>query len=50
MFKFVTNGTELVEVENSMVENESMNVALQMAIEEAVLETVKEGYAKGYWK
>lgn len=50
VFKFVTNGTELVEVENSMVENESMNVALQMAIEEAVLETVKEGYAKGYWK
>ena len=42
-------GTELIEVENGIVENESINVALQMAIEEAVLETVKEGYAKEFW-
>mgnify|MGYP003119414475 CR=1 FL=1 len=50
VFKFVAQGTELVEVENSFVENESMNVALQMAIESAVLQTIKEGYAKEYWK
>ena len=49
VFKFVAYGTELIEVENGIVENESINVALQMAIEEAVLETVKEGYAKEFW-
>jgi len=50
VFKFYTNNTELVEIESGIVENESINIALQMAIETAVLQTIEEGYEKGYWK
>tara|TARA_R100000654_G_scaffold63975_1_gene91391 strand:- start:283 stop:1137 length:855 start_codon:yes stop_codon:yes gene_type:complete len=50
VFKFYTNDTELVEIESGIVENESINIALQMAIETAVLQTIEEGYEEGYWK
>ena len=49
-FRFVSNDTELVEIENGMVENESVNIALQNAIETAVLETIKLGLDKNLWK
>ena len=42
--------TELIEIESGLVENESINIALQMAIETAVLQTIKEGYEQEYWK
>jgi curli production assembly/transport component CsgG len=48
-FRFISNGTELVEIENGMVENESVNIALQNAVETAVLETIKLGVKNGYW-
>ena len=50
VFRFITSGTELVEIENGIVENESSNIALQNAIETAVLETIKIGLQKNYWK
>ena len=50
LFKFYTNNTELVEIESGIVENESINIALQMAVETAVLRTIEEGYEQGYWK
>jgi len=50
VFRFYANNTELVEIESGIVENESMNIALQMAIETAVLQTIEEGYEEGYWK
>ena len=50
VFRFYNNNTELVEIESGIVENESINIALQMAVETAVLKTIEEGYAKGYWK
>ena len=50
VFKFYSNNTELVEIESGIVENESVNIALQMAIETAVLQTIEEGYKEGYWK
>ena len=50
VFRFYANNTELVEIESGIVENESINIALQMAVETAVLQTIEEGYAKGYWK
>jgi curli production assembly/transport component CsgG len=50
VFRFYANNTELVEIENGIVENESINIALQAAIETAVLQTIKEGYESGYWK
>lgn len=49
-FRFVSNDTELVEIENGMVENESVNIALQNAVETAVLETIKLGLDKNLWK
>ena len=49
-FRFVSNDTELVEIENGMVENESVNIALQNAIETAVLETIKLGLDKNLWR
>lgn len=50
VFRFYANNTELVEIENGIVENESINIALQAAVETAVLQTIKEGYESGYWK
>ena len=50
VFRFYANNTELVEIESGIVENESINIALQMAIETAVLQTIEEGYERGYWK
>jgi curli production assembly/transport component CsgG len=50
VFRFYANNTELVEIESGIVENESMNIALQMAIETAVLQTIEEGYEEGYWQ
>lgn len=49
VFRFYSNGTELVEIESGIVENESINIALQIAVETAVLETIKEGYEQEYW-
>ena len=49
-FRFVSNDTELVEIENGMVENESVNIALQNAIETAVLETIQLGLDKNLWR
>lgn len=50
IFRFITDSTELVEIENGLVRNESINIALQTAIETAVLQTIKEGTNRGYWK
>lgn len=48
-FRFISDNTELVEIENGMVENESVNIALQHAVETAVLETIKLGIKKNLW-
>ena len=50
VFRFYANNTELVEIESGIVENESINIALQMAIETSVLRTIEEGYEEGYWQ
>jgi len=50
VFKFYSNNTELVEIESGIVENESVNIALQTAVETAVLETMLEGLELGYWE
>lgn len=49
VFRFISDSTELVEIENGMVENESINIALQHAVETAVLQTIQEGINKNYW-
>jgi len=50
LFRFVSNGTELVEIEGGASENESTSIALQQAIEEGVLEIIKTGITRGYWE
>lgn len=49
VFRFVANGTELIEIEQGATENESVNIALQAAIETAVLQTIKEGRLAKFW-
>lgn len=49
VFRFVAQGTKLVEIESGNVRNESTNLALQMAIESAILELIAKGEKKGFW-
>jgi len=46
----VSNGTELVEIEGGVAENESSSIALQKAIEEGVLEIINVGIMREYWE
>ena len=39
-----------MKLESGIVENESINIALQMAIETAVLQTIEEGYEEAIGK
>lgn len=50
VFKFVDVGTQLIEMEAGMTENEASTMAVKMAIEEAVLQLIKQGVEKGYFK
>ena len=50
VFRFISTGTELVEIESGRVRNESINLALRAAIETAVLEVIKEGENAGFWR
>jgi len=50
LFRFISNGTKLVEIEGGASENESTSIALQQAIEEGVLNIIKTGILRGYWE
>jgi curli production assembly/transport component CsgG len=50
VFKFVDVGTELVEFESGMSENEANTMAVKLAIEAAVVELVHQGAQKGLWR
>ena len=50
VFKFLEQGTELLEVEFGASRNESTTLALMKSIEGAVLELINIGYDRGYWK
>tara|TARA_Y100001951_G_C11286357_1_gene268981 strand:+ start:96 stop:869 length:774 start_codon:yes stop_codon:yes gene_type:complete len=50
LFRFIDQGTRLIEVEGGVSANESTSIALQKAIEEGVLEIIKTGVKKGYWR
>jgi curli production assembly/transport component CsgG len=49
LFRFISDGTRLIEVEGGVAANESTAIALQKAIEEGVLEIIKIGINRGYW-
>lgn len=50
VFKYISEGTELIELEGGSVANEPTSVALQMAIELSVLATIKEGVSDKLWR
>jgi curli production assembly/transport component CsgG len=50
LFRFISNGTELIEIEGGAAENESTSIALQQSIEQGVLQIIKIGISKGYWE
>jgi len=50
IFRFIEMGTELVEIEGGIAENEAGSIALQKAIEAGVLNLIKIGINRGYWK
>lgn len=50
IFRFIEAGTELVEVEGGIAENESVSIALQKAIETGVLNIIRIGIDRGYWE
>ncbi len=49
VFKFIEAGTELVEIESGVTQNESVSIALQKAIEASVLAIVQQGIERRYW-
>ena len=49
VFRFISDNTELVEIESGVVRNESGGLALRAAIETAVLQIIKEGTEADYW-
>ena len=50
VFRFIEEGTELVEYEDGEGNNESVTYAVRTAIEAAVLELVEQGHERGLWK
>ena len=50
IFRFIEQGTELVEYEDGIGNNESVTYATRTAIEAAVLELIHQGHRRGYWK
>jgi len=49
VFKFIEQGTELVEIESGVARNESVSIATQRAIETGVLELIEKGNTHGFW-
>ena len=50
IFKFYEQGTELVEIEGGVAENEVGSIALQKAIETGVFNLIEIGIERGYWE
>ena len=49
MFKFFEQGTQLVEIEDGVGNNESVTYATRSAIEAGVLELIHQGHDRGFW-
>ena len=50
LFRFIDDGSRLIEVEGGVAHNESTSIALQKAIEDGVLEIINVGIIRGYWE
>ena len=49
VFKFIEQGTQLIEIEDGVGNNESVTYATRSAIEAAVLELILQGHERGFW-
>ena len=49
LFRFIAESTKLIEIENGVVANEAVGIALQTAVETAVLEIIRQGYDNLFW-
>jgi len=49
VFRFIEQGTELVEYEDGVGNNESVTYAVRTAVEAAVLELIYQGHDRGFW-
>lgn len=49
-FRYIAEGTKLVEFESGNAMNESKAIALQAAIETGIVDIIKQGREKGYWQ
>ena len=49
VFRFIEEGTKLVEIEDGVGNNESVTYATRVAIEAAVLELIYQGHDRGFW-
>ena len=50
VFRFIEQGTQLIEFEDGVGNNESVTYAVRTAIEAAVLELIYQGHDRGFWK
>ena len=50
IFRFIEQGTELVEYEDGIGNNESVTYAVRSAIEQGVLELIYQGHRRDFWK
>ena len=49
-FRYIANGTKLVEFESGNAMNESKSIALQAAIETGIVDIIAQGVEKSYWQ
>ncbi len=49
LFRYIADGTKLVEFESGNVMNESKSIALQSALEIGIVNIIRQGEEKGYW-
>tara|TARA_B000000609_G_scaffold89146_1_gene67613 strand:+ start:444 stop:1373 length:930 start_codon:yes stop_codon:yes gene_type:complete len=49
VFRFIEEGTQLVEIEDGVGNNESVTYATRSAIEAGVLELIYQGHDRGFW-
>jgi curli production assembly/transport component CsgG len=49
-FRYIAEGTKLVEFESGNAMNESKSIALQAAIETGIVDIIAQGEEKSYWQ
>ena len=49
LFRFIEQGTQLIEYEDGVGNNESVTYAVRTAIEAGVLELIYQGHDRGFW-